>query len=443
MVADLEAADLTMAELKAAGNAAFKARDYEKAVIHYTDAIKAAGADSSSAADDSEVAKLLANRSMARLKLADAAGAKAESPSSVLVLALEDAQAGTKADPQYAKAHFREAQCCLKLGRADEALAALQRTWLCAPGDPEVHKLLLAQDIGYAKFHDALARLDTSTATKRENLTMMVSRGHPRSLRTQYYAVWMKHWEPKDRESALCEAFTHIIDQFKQDLKGEAKNRAVAEKEHGKVSFGEDGFGVMRRVQEHDAKLQDEGFALVSIVLEDLITENSYDNPEIFCQHVEAVGEGREEEPRFLTPSKLERMAALRPELLMGEVIGTTRPKPHPLREWMIPKMALNLRKQVLIGCCIRVIMSAAGLVGCQVEAINKMRNMRREANGLVPLAPGEESEDDEIMCRNDYEEYKQRQVPSAGDAKRLLSGSAGEAPIAANVPALEAGSLV
>lgn len=284
MVADLEAADLTMAELKAAGNAAFKARDYEKAVIHYTDAIKAAGADSSSAADDSEVAKLLANRSMARLKLADAAGAKAESPSSVLVLALEDAQAGTKADPQYAKAHFREAQCCLKLGRADEALAALQRTWLCAPGDPEVHKLLLAQDIGYAKFHDALARLDTSTATKRENLTMMVSRGHPRSLRTQYYGVWMKHWEPKDRESALCEAFTHIIDQFKQDLKGEAKNRAVAEKEHGKVSFGEDGFGVMRRVQEHDAKLQDEGFALVSIVLEDLITENSYDNPEIFCQ---------------------------------------------------------------------------------------------------------------------------------------------------------------
>ena len=109
----------------------------------------------------------------------------------------------------------------------------------------------------------------------------------------------------------------------------------------------------------------------------------------IGLQHVEAVGEGREEEPRFLTPSKLERMAALRPELLMGEVIGTTRPKPHPLREWMIPKMALNLRKQVLIGCCIRVIMSAAGLVGCQVEAINKMRNMRREANGLVPLAPG------------------------------------------------------
>jgi len=50
---------------------------------------------------------------------------------------------------------------------------------------------------------------------------------------------------------------------------------------------------VMRRVHEVDATLQEEGFTLVSIVLEELMTDESFNDPALFCATVEAVGDRR------------------------------------------------------------------------------------------------------------------------------------------------------
>ena len=52
--------------------------------------------------------------------------------------------------------------------------------------------------------------------------------------------------------------------------------------------------------------------------------------------------------------------------------------------------------------------MAAAGLVTTQVQAMNELRNLRRKTKGLPPLKPGEDSEDDEIMEKSDYEHYKE-----------------------------------
>ena len=42
---------------------------------------------------------------------------------------------------------------------------------------------------------------------------------------------------------------------------------------------------------------------------------------------------------------------------------------------------------------------------------------MRRAARGLRELAPGEESEDDEILNKTDLEEYQERTPVTAGEA--------------------------
>ena len=86
------------------------------------------------------------------------------------------------------------------------------------------------------------------------------------------------------------------------------------------VTFGEDGFGVYRHMQKKNTILREDGYALASIVLEDLICEKCYNIGEIYCQTVESVSEGKEDEERWLPEHRRERMHALRPKILMGEM---------------------------------------------------------------------------------------------------------------------------
>ena len=94
----------------------------------------------------------------------------------------------------------------------------------------------------------------------------------------------------------------------------------------------------------------------------------------------------------------------------------------HPLKEYMIAKMSENLRRQILIGVCLNVCMAAAGLVSTQVQAMHELRNLRRKSKGLPPLKAGEESEDDEIMEKSDYEHYKESHYLLGGrEAQEVL----------------------
>ena len=86
------------------------------------------------------------------------------------------------------------------------------------------------------------------------------------------------------------------------------------------VTFGEDGFGVYRHMQKKNTILREDGYALASIVLEDLICEKCYNIGEVYCQTVESVSEGKEDESKWLPEHRRERMHALRPKILMGEM---------------------------------------------------------------------------------------------------------------------------
>jgi len=252
----------------------------------------------------------------------------------------------------------------------------------------------------------------------------MVSRSHPMNIRNNYYKVWMCVWTPEDRECALSTAFMKVLEGFDKMLVNEAHGLAVADKEAGKVDFGEDGFGVFRHKQSRNEILRKEGYDMVSIVLEDLCTETCYNQGDIYCANVEAVSEGREDEPRWLPEHRRERLHALRPTLLMGDMCAS-----HPLKEWMISKMSENMRKQVLISVCLEVCMSAAGLAKTQVEAMFELRNLKRKERGLPPLKPGEFEEDDEIMEKSDFEAYQERTLIGGREAMRLMKEGSQSVP--------------
>ena len=101
-------------ELKNAGNAAVKVRDWTLAYEKYTAALAVA---------TEERAVLLSNRSMVALKRNDAAQA------------VEDARAATVADPKYVKAHFRLAQAALAQGDRTTAEAAAQAAYKLESAD--------------------------------------------------------------------------------------------------------------------------------------------------------------------------------------------------------------------------------------------------------------------------------------------------------------------
>ena len=393
-------------ELKSAANDLFKDKKYSKAMEKYGEAL----AHPSCTEDNSNT--LLVNRAMASLRLAEESGVAPADRQSALESALADARAASTADAKRAKAHFREAQACMLLGRKAEARLALHRMWSLEPGNKEAHKLLSQCDEGYSEFLYQLDRMAEATEKKREKLSQMVHRSHPRSLRLRYYKTWMVHWQPSDRETTLAEAFMKVVQSLTETVKKEARELAILAKEKGDVSFGDDGLGVFRYMQARNDEIHAEAFDLTGIVMEELSSERAYMEPALFCATVERVSEGREDEYPHLTDELRDRIGALRPVHLMG-----TQCKAHPLKAWMTREMGLQMRKDILISVCIHTVMVAAGVLNMQRRAKTELRNMRRAARGLRELAPGEESEDDEILNKTDLEEYQERTPVTAGEA--------------------------
>ena len=81
---------------------------------------------------------------------------------------------------------------------------------------------------------------------------------------------------------------------------------------------------------------------------------------------------------------------------------------------------------------------------GLVATAKHELRNLRRSSRGLPPLAPGEESEDDEILNKSDFEAYEQGQITPARDAMSLMrSPSAPNSTAAAATDAIKSGGEV
>ena len=397
---------------KLLGNSAFKNKNFDDAIAQYTAAI-----DVAYPGDKALLATCHLNRAMAKLKLAEPLKGDASSRRSELLEAvIKDSKAGAQHDPTNAKAPFREALALLQLGRVEDAKSALYRAFRLDPANKEVVKLLVEHDETYANFEREITRLQETVAEKRNSLHMMTHRSHPMNMRSLYYRTWMAVWSPEDRECALSHAFMEVLKSFDERLKDEAREIAVFNKRSGKVDFGEDGFGVWRHMNEKNTTLKNEGYDLASIVLEDLVCDKCYHEPEIYCATVEKLAEGREEEPDMMPEERRARLHALRPKILMGEMCAE-----HPLKEWMIARMGDNLRKQILLGVCLTVCMAATGLVKAQLAAMHELRNLKRKEMGLKALMPGEEEEDDVIMDKDDYDEYQERKLLSGPVALDLL----------------------
>ena len=100
------------------------------------------------------------------------------------------------------------------------------------------------------------------------------------------------------------------------------------------MQFGENGWGVKKHKDEMANLITAEAFELSSVALEGLLNDTCYNNPEIYCQLVESVAEKREDEARFLTQDMKDKLAALRPQILMG-----LNCREHSLKEYMIYEM--------------------------------------------------------------------------------------------------------
>jgi hypothetical protein len=253
----------------------------------------------------------------------------------------------------------------------------------------------------------------------------MVHRSHPMSLRTAYYKTWMTQWTAADRETTLSEAYMKVIEALKENMKDEARSNAVEAIHRGDVSKSAgDGFDGYNYMNKQANILTNEAFELCSVVLGELISEESYNTPALYCSFVEQLSEKREDEERWLTQEMRWKLSSLRPTLLMGVNCVS-----HTLHRWMIMEMGLLLRKQVLINICIHTCMCAAGVIAVQHQAKSDLRNMRREAKGLPYLEAGEESEDDEILNKTDYEEFQERTGVGAPQAMYHLRSTYMVAP--------------
>lgn len=115
---------MSVAELKAQGNASFAAKDYPNAIQHYTNAL--AAAEQSGEKDQNHV--LFSNRS------ASHAGLKQWNE------ALNDAEATINANPSFAKGYGRKGSALHGAQRYDEAIEAYKTGLGVAPGDASLKK---------------------------------------------------------------------------------------------------------------------------------------------------------------------------------------------------------------------------------------------------------------------------------------------------------------
>lgn len=125
---------MSVAELKAKGNAAFAAKDYTTAIQHYSDAIAAAKGT------EDAVHVLYSNRS------ACYSGLKQWEK------ALEDAEATIKANPSFAKGYGRKGGALHGARRLDDAMAAYEEGLKAAPDDAGLKKGL--EDVRRAQESD-------------------------------------------------------------------------------------------------------------------------------------------------------------------------------------------------------------------------------------------------------------------------------------------------
>lgn len=134
---------MSVAELKAQGNASFAAKDYTSAIQHYTAAI--AAAEQSGETDQLHV--LYSNRSASRagLKEWDAA--------------LQDAEATIRANPSFAKGYGRKGSALHGAHRYDEAVDAYKAGLGVAPEDAALKKGLADVERARDAGHDPAASM--------------------------------------------------------------------------------------------------------------------------------------------------------------------------------------------------------------------------------------------------------------------------------------------
>ena len=133
-----------MEEVKALGDAAFRARDFAKAERHYTSALQRA-ADCAPPPPTTLLASLHSNRAgtLAQLLRHEEA--------------LDDARAAVRLRPSWARAHSRVGAALLSLRRWDEARAAYDAGLQVDPGSDELRR-------GHA---EAMRAIGTSRAARR------------------------------------------------------------------------------------------------------------------------------------------------------------------------------------------------------------------------------------------------------------------------------------
>lgn len=125
---------MSVAELKAKGNAAFAAKDYATAIGHYTDAINAA------TGEQDAVHVLYSNRSACHSGLKE------------WEKALEDADATIKANPSFAKGYGRKGGALHGARKLEEAMEAYEEGLKIAPADAALKKGL--EDVRRAQDSD-------------------------------------------------------------------------------------------------------------------------------------------------------------------------------------------------------------------------------------------------------------------------------------------------
>jgi stress-induced-phosphoprotein 1 len=113
---------MSVAELKAKGNAAFAAKDYTTAIDHYTEAISAAKGE------EDAVHVLYSNRS------ACYSGLKQWNK------ALEDAESTIKSNPSFAKGYGRKGGALHGARQLEEAIQAYEEGLKIAPSDAALKK---------------------------------------------------------------------------------------------------------------------------------------------------------------------------------------------------------------------------------------------------------------------------------------------------------------
>lgn len=128
-----------MEAVKAEGNDAFKSRSYQRAISHYTDALKLSAEAPLSVTSGPHVARLHSNRASAHSAVGNHAAA------------LEDADRALEADPSFTKPLKVKARALLQLERYDESIATFKQALETDPQDGQLRQELRGAELELKK----------------------------------------------------------------------------------------------------------------------------------------------------------------------------------------------------------------------------------------------------------------------------------------------------